>query len=832
MSTPPTAEPDERAHTFAVAGLLHDVGKILEPARVELCDRARGLEHLICPTGDHGRHTHRHVVYTAHVLERVDSALGGLDAEKVFRVACNHHRPSGDAFDQHVLQKADWLASGHDRRPDPGRDHGEPIAGLESVLSRLVGPANAETGDTTRHVPTGPLSFQEQQFLPGEPQQRATYDERCRTLAAELEAAFPRSFRDPVHCVEGIDALLDRFARTVPQSRSRSEQPDVTLYDHSRVVAAFGACLGVEHPDGPCDASRIAGHYRLAAIGLGGIQDFIFRVATPVDGGSGESPEKGMAKRLRARSFYVSLLTHLAARRILEAVGLPMTNLVLDAGGRAVLLLPDTEAVQERVRAAMDWVRSWLADHLLGAVRLDLAMSEPLTDAAFRGEAFTATFRELDRRLGGARFELSDPRLRTDGDWSEDGWVASGRPSLPVDRGGFDDAIRSLGRDLPKAAYLSLDASESPLSELEILGYRVGLHDRRPGNGRTLALTPATSGPEAAVPAFVTANHVPVMGEDVRRLLQRRENREGWEEAGTSPDVDTSRPGEPVVFTDLARLARSEDGGLLGHEMLGALKADVDHLGIILGRGLGERASFGRFAAMARSLDSFFKGFLTERLRERFPYVYTVFGGGDDLFLIGPWYDLVLLTHALRGWFERLSCANRNLTFSAGIVFSHPTQPVRHLGEAAEKALEQAKNPRPGDTSGGRNRLTIGRVTLGWEQLEQALELHRLMRRLSPLHNGRILNPSLAYRLFEYARMGLGLRGSPDDEPPAADLKWRAQMSYDLARNASLPKEGERDAENLRRLHEHLMAIRTTADAAVLYVAAMLTLYQLRGGES
>jgi CRISPR-associated protein Csm1 len=337
------------------------------------------------------------------------------------------------------------------------------------------------------------------------------------------------------------------------------------------------------------------------------------------------------------------------------------------------------------------------------------------------------------------------------------------------------------------------------------------------------ALDPTASDVRPSMRSFVTANHVPVVGPGNQSILEQRLGA-SEPEGGEADEDDTRRPGEPIVFTDIARLARSEDGDWLKHEMLGALKADVDHLGLILGHGLGDRVSFGRFATLARRLDLFFKGFFTERLEQRFPYVYTVFGGGDDLLLIGPWYDVVLLLRQLRQWFERLGCANPNLTFSAGLVFSRPMQPVSHLGESAEQALDRAKEH-------GRNQVTVGSVTMSWQHFDSALELHRRMRRVSSLDGQRVLNPGVAYRLLEYARMGLGRGEANSGENGGSRLKWRAQMSYDLARNAPLPKEGAREAPELKQLHESLMGIRTSADAGMLYVAAMLTLYQLRGGE-
>jgi len=70
--------------------------------------------------------------------------------------------------------------------------------------------------------------------------------------------------------------------------------------------------------------------------------------------------------------------------------------------------------------------------------------------------------------------------------------------------------------------------------------------------------------------------------------------------------------------------------------------------------------------------------------------------------------------------------------------------------------------------------------------------------------------------------MALGIGRDPDRPVSPADLKWRAQLSYDLRRN--LPETIE--------LQQQLMSIRSATDAVVLHTAAMLTLYFIRGGSS
>lgn len=68
----------------------------------------------------------------------------------------------------------------------------------------------------------------------------------------------------------------------------------------------------------------------------------------------------------------------------------------------------------------------------------------------------------------------------------------------------------------------------------------------------------------------------------------------------------------------------------------------------------------------------------------------------------------------------------------------------------------------------------------------------------------------------------------PNEQPKLTDLKWRAQMSYDLKRNLPAPDSAD---SPLGRLHRALMAIRSVDDAGVLHTAATLTLYFMRGVE-
>jgi len=821
-------DPHRRAYALAIAALLHDVGKVLHAAGVDLpSDFRNRWEPQVCPLHPVGRYrTHQHALYTAYALEQIELQTIQFSVGEIFQLAAYHHNPSGDSFDQNILTKADWLASGHDR--DEAEEQTETVTGLVPPLVGLLWPSGTSyPADDSYTLPTLELKFQPTTFLPQPKQTELQYRASCGKLGEQLMAEL-KQFRstDLIDCVDRLLAVLERYLHAVPASRARRHEPDVNLFDHSRLVAAFAACLAVLHAAGTCDPMMIAGRYRLVEMQLGGIQAFITRAIPPMDQAPGESGEKGMAKRLRARSFYVSLLSWLLARRVLANCGLPPVNLLQDAGGRAVLLLPDEPTVLDRLERTIRKARRWFHAELGSALRLDVAVSEPLTDADFTRERFPQTLRQCDDRLAAARFANPWPQLVGGASWQDQGWIAHG-VSSPIDRERFLACIRSLGGQLPKASCLWIDdqiddqhPADLSRGELDILGYRVSLGERPSHSARAFALRLDVA--EAhRLPLFLAASHLPLrdhQADERLRLVQ----------AGDEP----SESDTPLSFGEIAALSLDDQGNPVDHSMLAVLKADVDHLGMLFGYGFQDRVSFGRYAGAARYLDAFFKGFLVDQLRGQFPRIYVVFAGGDDLFLIGPWYDIVRFARRLHESLQRAACRNPCVHLSAAIVFASPNTPVSHLAEHASEALDRAKKT-------GRNRIAYGQTTLLWDEFHLAWELHQGMLAAAQENDKEKqrsgVTASLVYRLLQYARQALNLT-APDDRPGdqsaprrLTDLKWRSQMSYDLGRNLPSPHSAGPRTNELR---EKLQSVLHPQDARRLYVAASLTLYCLRGGKT
>jgi CRISPR-associated protein Csm1 len=166
-------------------------------------------------------------------------------------------------------------------------------------------------------------------------------------------------------------------------------------------------------------------------------------------------------------------------------------------------------------------------------------------------------------------------------------------------------------------------------------------------------------------------------------------------------------------------------------------------------------------------------------LAERFRDTYTVYAGGDDLLLIGPWLSTVKLAGELREAFREYCGDNPSLTLSAGIALVSDREPLNRSADAAEEALERAK-ARPGKDALG----ILGEV-LDWRDPTRGLPwvLEKQDWLCARLRNNEVTT-AFAYKLLEF----LDQRGRAARGDTAAAI-WRARYRYFLAR--ALPRDAK-----------------------------------------
>lgn len=125
-----------------------------------------------------------------------------------------------------------------------------------------------------------------------------------------------------------------------------------------------------------------------------------------------------------------------------------------------------------------------------------------------------------------------------------------------------------------------------------------------------------------------------------------------------------------------------------GTNKLAILKMDVDNLGIIFRDQVHS-------LEQAKELSEQFKDFFDKQLFSIWEQcefkanIYPVFVGGDDCFIVGSWDKVLPFAKAINDAFKKTFY--EKYTLSAGIVIVDPKHPVVSFAELAEDALSDAK---------------------------------------------------------------------------------------------------------------------------------------------
>ena len=363
-----------------------------------------------------------------------------------------------------------------------------------------------------------------------------------------------------------------------------------------------------------------------------GIQRFVLRVKTA---------GKAQAKRLRARSFFLELLEHAALSVIRTRFDVPDDDVLVRGGGGFLVRVSVVEGSSsfDELSASL---QTALWDEFGGQIQFSLGWGATAADARVDLEG--------RKRMPGTRV------LQREGGWDP------GRLSQPP----LGEPCGVCG-DFRGSQVLEDDDGE-------ILHCRTCLETRRIGQDLTRREWTRVGG-----------DHLTVLGVDFELLMTRQPG--AWRVGRWVPRDPTT--GSPLTFEELSRRTR-------GDSQLAVLKADVDDMGKRVGEVATADPSYRRLQAFSRELHAFFGDHLREFLERHWSLIYTLYAGGDDLLLVGPW-DLMLdfagaLVHEFR---TGPAASHDRLTLSAGIALTPYRVPIRYAVKRAETLLEHAK-ARPG----------------------------------------------------------------------------------------------------------------------------------------
>ena len=614
----------------------------------------------------------------------------------------------------YIVYIADNIASAADRRKNDSEDTGFEMAmPLQSVFNILNGNHEEKYYE--------PKTLDEKDQINYPDTEKRKFDEHFYT---KIKANLLDNLRGLEWTQEYIHSLLEVLEANlsyVPSSTAKGEMADISLFDHMKLTAAVSSCILEYLNDQQVSDYReklytkATAFYKekaflLYSMDVSGIQDFIYTITS-----------KNALKTLRARSFYLEIMMEHILDCLLQEVHLSRANLIYSGGGHCYILMPNTEKIKNTVKEYMDGLNRWFLEKFQISLYIAWGFAECSTDSLKNVPegSYSQIYRNISDSISvmkSHRYSAEDIirlNAQTYNDYTRECKVC--KKIAKVDDEGICPvchAIERFSKNILYGEFFTVSIKET--------------EDALPLPGGY----------------FLTSD-------DEKRTREKMQQDDYFVRTYSKNKMFT---GKYVVtklwvgnYTDGKTFEEYADNAE-GIGRIGIIRADVDNLGQAFVSGFenpenqNRYVTLSRTAVLSRQLSLFFKLHINKILEngvysingnEPHPRKATIcYSGGDDLFIVGAWNEVVELAVDVRRAFERYS--QGTLTLSAGIGVYQPGYPISAIAkETAE--LEESSKELPGKNSvtifpdGKKHNVadedgeakSVSDGTYGWQEFEQ-----------------------------------------------------------------------------------------------------------------
>lgn len=733
----------EKKIKLMLGSLLHDMGKVIYRAGDQRRHSATGFEFIREECNIKDKEVLDSIRY--HHAEELKSA----------RLA-----PDSLAY---ITYFADNVAAFADRRKDEDTlDYGfNKDVPLHSVFNVLNG-NNAKGKYRTVY-----LNHQKGINYPTEedfPLHTGYYNETKAALQDHL-----RNIDLTKEYIQSLLEILEGYLSYIPSSTNLSEYPDISLYDHLKITSAVASCvydyLNEKEESNYSNLSRNSKDYYnkdifyLYKLDMSGIQNFIYSIVN----------SKAL-KSLRTRSFYLEILLEDLIDNIFDELELTRANLLYSGGGHGYLLLPNTNKAIETADRLLKATNNWLID--LFGTELYIAGGGKVCSANnFRDEpkgSYSEIFKEASRVVSKVKLHRYDvPQLKKlnfaeENPSSRECKVCHRTDTLVKDG---TDEICEICADIQNFSTRILSSDFFTVEKDSSRDFSLPLpFDRRLVGHSKETLT-----------ALLKEDS------DYIRSYTKNDSYSGYK-LSTKLWV-----GDYAYDRELKNLIVDTDG----IHRLSVLRADVDNLGMTFVKGLDEKViSLTRSATLSRNMSLFFKYHINYILehgdyklldsQEDRRKALIVYSGGDDVFLVGYWADIICAAIDLNKSLKRFSLGS--LSLSAGLGLYSQTYPIRLMSLEAGKLEGHAKDHtyEKGGRPGEKDSICLFEkdLTFSWDVFEKKVVEEKLAILLDYMKHVDERGTAFLYNLLDLLRN-------------LEDKINLARLAYTLARLQPRDKEGK-----------------------------------------
>lgn len=559
-------------------------------------------------------------------------------------------------------------------------------------------------------------------------------------------------------------ALLWKYTSTVSSASYRTN-PDISLFDHSRMVAALSVCMA--------ESEDINKPVILLKGDISGIQKFIYSEIKETD---------GAAKKLRGRSFLVKLIADTLSNYIIRKFDLYESNILYNSGGGFEIIIPANPENRTQLIEVERYINQSLFEMFGPKIQVVLAWGEYPLEMMFK--EFDKVQKDLTKKLSIKKkqkslsiIDLIFPEIIESGEnrrnWIDFEQIGKAIPHtnylievISNNTDGIDDSNRIVDLTLFGQYWYLVDKSKN---------IEEALNKIKKNNPKSLTIYSIKDTKIGDI-----AKHTKLL-EDIPIGLSFKYI------ATNAPFKDKNALME---FSDLAAI-NSEN-----YPLLGVLRMDVDNLGYIFKNGLkGRTYSISRLASLSRQMDMFFTHDVDLLAKEN--DIYITYSGGDDLFAVGSWTNIIEFALKVRKEFSEYTTNNNNITLSAGIAITKKSYPIAKSailsGEYEDKAKKKQISQNAKDKN-KKDKVCLFDTVVWWEELDSKINFANELNEaiLFNKEQSKGITSSFIHRLLTNVKETFGKNGDLNMEKV---YKLTAKLHYLFARRDMTEEKVEKERE-------------------------------------
>lgn len=537
------------------------------------------------------------------------------------------------------------------------------------------------------------------------------------------------SFKENIN-PEKLAIVLEACCSYFPSS-SYVDTPDISYYDHVKLTAAISACFYLYDKENNIqnfkeeyfsDIDRNKKKFLLVSGEFSGIQNFIYTISS-----------KMAMKSLRGRSFYLELFAEHIIDEILSTLELSRINLLYSGGSHFYLLLPNTEKTKKILDIYKEKINNFILERMGTTIYFEMVYTE--TSAEELGNGLTKEiktenkvgelFRKTSSKVSKAKLsrysleqlkELFNENSSLNKIYSytkectickkaEDEKILENNERDFGDEAGIElcDSCKgyiNLGRDISKLYH----TNDEFIIEKKSENIEEGVVFPKYLEGYVSILINNKS--------YILKNM-----DKIHRYYAINSNYTGDKLCRNiwvgNYNITENRKGNLIEFKELVKKSK-------GIERLAVFRADVDNLGTLFQSGFENKDSkepyknvtLSKSVVLSRYLSDFFKRKINLILEKKDAAkdnnelfkkycdiicknnssprdIVIVYSGGDDVFAIGTWNDIIEFSIDLRTAFKEFT--NDKITLSAGIGFFSENYPIHQMAEKTGNLESLAK---------------------------------------------------------------------------------------------------------------------------------------------